>query len=308
MNTICSQCGSVLAYGEDVCGFCDSEGLQLLPKKNELVKGKRVLNAGTHEQWRGELNQRLQAYRVRRHKTFPHEAQTALPFEDDELRQSDEVVAIEVEEEKSPVQDSQAEEFAFTIAIGRIAQAPEQADDRLLIDVSVPPQAEASMAEPAPVVPVQTGLFPVATLDERRYALMVDAACLGFAYGGFLALFGSLGGHFILSKLSATVCMFTFVFVYLQYFGLFTIFGGSTPGMMVSGIQVASSTGDAPTPRQYMLRAIGYLLSAGTCFLGFLWVLWDEDGLTWHDRLSKTYLARIEHVGDENIAHPSAAR
>ncbi|MGB7436471.1 MAG: hypothetical protein WBW49_13745, partial [Candidatus Acidiferrum sp.] len=60
--------------------------------------------------------------------------------------------------------------------------------------------------------------------------------------------------------------------------------------------------------RQYMLRAIGYLLSAGTCFLGFLWVLWDEDGLTWHDRLSKTYLARIEHVGDENIAHPSAAR
>jgi uncharacterized RDD family membrane protein YckC len=94
----------------------------------------------------------------------------------------------------------------------------------------------------------------------------------------------------------------------MQYFGLFTIFGGSTPGMMFSGIQVASFTGDTPTARQYLLRAAGYLLSAGTCFLGFLWVLWDEDGLTWHDRLSKTYLARIEPLGEENLSHPAGLR
>src|SRR5208282_6355893 len=145
---------------------------------------------------------------------------------------------------------------------------------------------------------VCSGLFPVASIEERRGALLIDAACLAFAYGGFLALFGSLGGHFTLSKLSATVCFFTFAFVYLQYFGLFTIFGGSTPGRMVSGLQVASLTGDVPTPRQYLLRATGYVLSAGTCFLGFLWVLWDEDGLTWHDRLSDTYLARIASMGE----------
>jgi uncharacterized RDD family membrane protein YckC len=77
---------------------------------------------------------------------------------------------------------------------------------------------------------------------------------------------------------------------------------------MFSGIQVASFTGDAPTGRQYLLRAVGYLLSAGTCFLGFLWVLWDEDGLTWHDRLSKTYLARIEPLMEENASHPLGAR
>jgi uncharacterized RDD family membrane protein YckC len=78
--------------------------------------------------------------------------------------------------------------------------------------------------------------------------------------------------------------------------------------MMFSGIQVASFTGDTPTCRQYMLRAVGYLLSAGTFFLGFLWVLWDEDGLTWHDRLSKTYLARIESLGEESISHAAGAR
>ncbi len=148
----------------------------------------------------------------------------------------------------------------------------------------------------------------MASLDDRRRALLIDIGCLAFAYGGFLALFGSLGGHLTLDKLSATVCFFTFAFVYLQYFGLFTVFGGSTPGMMVAGLQVASFTGDVPTPRQYLLRAVGYILSAGTCFLGFLWVLWDEDGLTWHDRLSRTYLASVETFGEEEISDPAAAR
>jgi uncharacterized RDD family membrane protein YckC len=77
---------------------------------------------------------------------------------------------------------------------------------------------------------------------------------------------------------------------------------------MVCGLQVAGFSGETPTPRQYLLRAVGYLLSAGTCFLGFLWVLWDEDGLTWHDRLSRTYLAKIETFVENDISHPATAR
>jgi hypothetical protein len=57
-----------------------------------------------------------------------------------------------------------------------------------------------------------------------------------------------------------------------------------------------------------MLRAVGYLLSAGTCFLGFLWVFWDEDGLTWHDRMSNTYLAPIETFVESDFSQPAAAR
>lgn len=218
-------------------------------------------------------------------------------------------IAVEVEERPAEKQVP-ADDFTFTIAIGRAARTSETVDPRLLIDVSEPPQSEESMPEkdPGTSPPVQNGLFPVASLDDRRRALLIDIGCLAFAYGGFLALFGSLGGHLTLDKLSATVCFFTFAFVYLQYFGLFTVFGGSTPGMMVAGLQVASFTGDVPTPRQYLLRAVGYILSAGTCFLGFLWVLWDEDGLTWHDRLSRTYLASVETFGEEEISDPAAAR
>jgi len=39
--------------------------------------------------------------------------------------------------------------------------------------------------------------------------------------------------NFTLSKLNAAVYATTFAIVYLQYFALFTTFGGTTPGMMM---------------------------------------------------------------------------
>jgi uncharacterized RDD family membrane protein YckC len=302
----------VLASGVHSCNFCESREIVPLSEDSRLREGNLAHTALTDEEWQGELNRRLQAYRVRRRRSSSSEAQSALPFDNhapSSSKSNDSGIVVEVEE-RTVGKPAPADDFAFTIAIGRVARKAEPADPRLLIDVSVPAPSEASApeVEPEPQPAISNGLFPVASLDQRRRALIIDAACLAFAYGGFLALFSSLGGQFTLSKLSATVCFFTFAFVYLQYFGLFTIFGGSTPGMMVSGLQVASFTGDVPTPRQYMLRAAGYFLSAGTCFLGFLWVLWDEDGLTWHDRISQTYLAPVESFVEEDISHPAAAR
>jgi uncharacterized RDD family membrane protein YckC len=307
VNTICSQCGSVFAPGEHACSFCDSSNEVGLVEDSSVVQANPVVQSSARNEWRGELNQRVRAYRARRRRA-PHEGQSALPF-DDRMAVAAENVAVSVDE--SSTDQGPKDDFAFTIAIGRIAQKPEEQDPRLLIDVSVPPQmevpSEEALPEPQPQTPAN-GAFPIASLDERKRALLIDAGCLAFAYGGFLALFGSLGGHFTLDKLSAAVCFFTFAFVYLQYFGLFTIFGGNTPGMLVCGLQVASFTGDQPTPRQYALRAVGYMLSAGTCFLGFLWVLWDEEGLTWHDRISRTYLANIENLSEEDFSEVMPAR
>jgi uncharacterized RDD family membrane protein YckC len=201
------------------------------------------------------------------------------------------------------------EEFAFTLAIGRSPKKSEEVETRLLIDVSMPPPAEEEVSpnfvtEPADLPDLR--MIPSASIEERRIAALIDVGCLAFAYGAFLMLFGSLGGQFTLSKLSATVYFFTFAFVYVQYFGLFTVFGGTTPGMMIRGLQVASFSGDAPVPRQYLLRAAGYMLSAGTLFLGFFWALWDEDGLTWHDRISNTYLALPETMPELETPHAAA--
>ena len=77
--------------------------------------------------------------------------------------------------------------------------------------------------------------------------------------------------------------------------------------MMVTGLQIASFTGEVPSQRQYFLRAAGYVLSAATCFLGFLWAIWDEDGLTWHDRLSQTYLTPIVNAAEDELHHRTLA-
>jgi uncharacterized RDD family membrane protein YckC len=44
------------------------------------------------------------------------------------------------------------------------------------------------------------------------------------------------------------------------------------------------------------------MLSAGTFFLGFLWAQWDEDELTWHDRISRTYLSSADTIADSELS------
>jgi uncharacterized RDD family membrane protein YckC len=245
--------------------------------------------------WRGELSQRLEAYRTRRRKHAPNAGQSQFSFDSPSGKAlSHDHVA--VEEPPASVE----EDFSFTIAIGRSSKKLVPEDSRMLIDVSLPPDSTADpQTQPAEQERRSLpGLHPVAPIDDRRLAALFDLACLLFAYGGFLLLFGSLGGQFTVSKLTAAVYAATFAIVYLQYFALFTIFGGTTPGMMMRNLQVVSFTGDPPTPRQMLLRSAGYILSAGTFFLGFLWVMWDEDELTWHDRLSRTHLSPAQTFAD----------
>jgi len=125
---------------------------------------------------------------------------------------------------------------------------------------------------------------------------MLDVGLLLFSYGGMLALFTVLGGHIGFNKLDLAVAGSTLALFYAQYFALFTVFGGSTPGMMLCGLRVVSFDGGTPTSRQLAWRSFGYLISAGTCFLGFAWALWDEDQLCWQDRISQTYLTPNEEV------------
>jgi uncharacterized RDD family membrane protein YckC len=271
--------------------------------------------------WRGELGERVQAYRARRglpplpprparayevetrEPLIQEVAQSSLPF-------AEPAAAVQVEDSRrsvasttavaeppstaaEPAPAAQDEEFSFTIAIGRyIAPPSASSDGRLEIDVSVSPGAQHEESEAEETNNVKHyGLYPVASLEERRLAAVIDFACLAFAYGGFMALFSSLGGQFSATKLNAVVYAATFAVVYLQYFALFTVFGGTTPGMMFRGLQVASFSGAPPSPRQYLLRSIGYVLSAAAVFAGFAWSWWDEDHLTWHDRISRTYLS-----------------
>jgi uncharacterized RDD family membrane protein YckC len=313
----CSQCGAVLPSGVQACNFCDSSfsvGPSIwedIPdiSAREILEGAGANSAGvghsnpiasvSHQlgedaAWRGELSQRLEAYRRRRKKLTRNAAQSQFAFENPSGKER--LTSVVVAESRASVE----EDFSFTIAIGRPSKKQVLEESRMEIDVSLPPDSETgrrvqAAEEKRECLP---GLHPLASMDDRRLAALIDFLCLLFAYGGFLTLFGSLGGQFTMSKLSAAVYASTFAIVYLQYFALFTVFGGTTPGMMMRSLEVVSFSGEPPTPRQMLLRSAGYILSAGTFFLGFFWAMWDEDELTWHDRLSRTHLSAAQTFAD----------
>jgi len=279
-----------------------------------LPGGTSTLGPDASVAWRGEVSERLASYRARRGKTAPNEDQSRLPFE-----RAAEIpvpgINVAVAEQPAGAPAAAApDDFSFTLAIGRTANRRPADEAQMFIDVSLPvaaaagrspgspAPAQAAVAEPQPDPALRsTGQYPVAPLEERRLSGLIDAACLAFACGGFLALFGSLGGQFAFSKLNAAVYAASFAIVYLQYFALFTVFGGTTPGMMLRGLRVVDFSGEEPATRQLLLRAAGYMLSAGTFFLGFLWVQWDEDELAWHDRISRTYLSSSETLAEAEL-------
>ena len=287
MIKTCQQCGAVNGDSAEICSICDAP----LGRPGRDVATRRVSsptegNLALEPQWRREVSSRLQDYRIRRHGAAPADLQTTLPFEQVPV---------------SPMESADAASYAAPQAPpARTKGLRKQRAERY--EISIPtheiPATSLEMDRPARgshgVDSADGAILPVASLAERGRAALLDAALLLFSYGGMLALFTVLGGHIGWNKLDAAVTGATLVLFYAQYFALFTIFGGSTPGMMVRGLRVVSFDGNAPTSRQMAWRSFGYLISAGTCFLGFLWALWDEDHLSWQDRISQTYLTPVE--------------
>lgn len=69
----------------------------------------------------------------------------------------------------------------------------------------------------------------------------------------------------------------------------------STPGKMaISAKIVDAATGQRPKPRQFILRYLGYYLSALPLGLGFLWVAIDSRKQGWHDKLAGTVVIRTK--------------
>lgn len=273
-------------------------------------------------EWRREVSTRLRSYRERRHKPGDPDSQPALPFGQEgsqpfgqfadqhsdahqHLDQqfdeaTDAAVALDDEQYEDPLQATLAAAAArISLESAPPPLTPKRVEpvQHLLIDVSRPPELDEqssalpealSNSETAPLL--DSDLLPVADLGSRRRAAVVDLACILLAFGVILGAFVFFGGRLAVVKLDALICGAILVLLYTQYFTLFTMMGGATPGMMLTGLRLVSFDGSAPNPRQLIWRSLGYLLSGGIMFLGFLWSFWDEDQLTWHDRISRTYL------------------
>ncbi len=67
---------------------------------------------------------------------------------------------------------------------------------------------------------------------------------------------------------------------------------GRTPGKRWLGLRVTDAQGGPVTQGQAWIRALMWLVSFNAFLLGFVWMLWDRDHLTWHDRVARTRVIR----------------
>lgn len=76
---------------------------------------------------------------------------------------------------------------------------------------------------------------------------------------------------------------------YLFFVGFWSR-SGRTLGMQAWRIQVKAMSGDSPSITALNVRFFTAIVSLLVFGMGFWWQLFDREGLTWHDRLSRTRL------------------
>jgi uncharacterized RDD family membrane protein YckC len=207
--------------------------------------------------------------------------------------------SIEASEEELETEEDRRRSALRTAARPPLPVQPER------MEISVPqPVFDFSAANFETQQPQDQGL-PVADLRERRMAAILDASILAFTLAGFFVAFKIAGGEFPFTRVGAAIGVAAAFLIYAQYILLFTMVGGGTPGMVLRGLRVVCFDGKPPDQVDLTWRGLGYLLSAAAGMLGFLWSAWDEHGLTWHDRVSQTYITYAEPVPAEVVASAS---
>ena len=76
------------------------------------------------------------------------------------------------------------------------------------------------------------------------------------------------------------------------YQAFFFTLARATPGMRYAGIGLSTLDGFIPSRAQRCRRLMALPLSVLPVGLGLAWALFDDNRLTWHDRLSRTYLRK----------------
>lgn len=81
-------------------------------------------------------------------------------------------------------------------------------------------------------------------------------------------------------------------FVYTTLFAF--LWNGRTPGRRLMGICLVDSTGHAPGPARALVRAMLSLVSFGLFLSGFWLALFDRHGQTLHDKLTRTFVVKLQ--------------
>ncbi len=124
---------------------------------------------------------------------------------------------------------------------------------------------------------------------HRSAAAALDAAMVLVGFGIILAIFQFAAKPVGLNRNAFLMLGGMLVLTAMFYSLLFAISGALTPGMRWTELRLINFDGFPPDPRSRAFRLIGGWISILSGGLGLVWALLDEEGLTWHDHMSKTF-------------------
>jgi uncharacterized RDD family membrane protein YckC len=130
---------------------------------------------------------------------------------------------------------------------------------------------------------------PVATPTHRAVASAIDAAVILIGFGVLLGIFSLLGGSFGAGRMLWIGMGAALSLVTMLYGLIWAIAGRETAGMHFTDLQLITFDGFPLDSRSRALRFASAWLSFCSGGLGLLWAVADEENLTWHDHISKTF-------------------
>jgi uncharacterized RDD family membrane protein YckC len=118
---------------------------------------------------------------------------------------------------------------------------------------------------------------PRAGFWRRFAAVLVDVIALGVVTGILSAIFSWNAANAISTIIG------------LAYFIYFEGSSGQTLGKKALGIRVIDfRTGGPIGYGRAVIRYVGRLVSTIVVLLGYLWMLWDKEKQTWHDKFANS--------------------
>lgn len=134
---------------------------------------------------------------------------------------------------------------------------------------------------------------PVAIPTHRIMAAAVDLSLIAIALGVFVGVFLGIVHWFDLqvALTKQTVPFFAGIAIVfgLLYKVMWCLADGDSAGMRWTHQRLVNFDGQRPDREQRFRRVASASLSLMAAGLGIVWALVDEESLTWHDHISKTF-------------------
>lgn len=278
--------------------------------------------------WREEIAERVHSYRIRRRRRAPRYPSLSLKFESPEpyraATTAPDLPAPRISLDLAPPEPAHAPARSYAAAAPaprpanlepKIIEFPKPTPPPLpILDVpfvelaepvvegprildapealpQVAPLGGITLEPPAETASVLELPLQVASVGSRLTAAVLDGifVLLAAALFAWIAFKITTG---MSARTLAEVTLGVAAVLWAVYHYVLITYSGSTPGMEMAQIRLSCFDGGSPAKSRRRGRTLAMMLSAISFCLGYLWCLFDEDTLCWHDRITRTYAIR----------------